>query len=820
MMDNLLQDLRYAARRLLRSPGFTAVALLTLALGIGANSAIFTVVHGVLLRSLPFAEPEALVAFGTVQPGEAPRAGSLSPPDFMSLRDQATGAGSGSPGVLADAVAFVYGAAALTGEGEPQRVEAAWVSAGFFEIFGAAPVLGRSFTADENRPGDDDVAVLGHGFWLQAFGGDPGVVGRTVTVNGVSRTVVGVAPPGFDFPDRRVLWSPIPYGETFSSETAVNRRAQYLSVVGRLRPGVSVAQARAEVTAIAARLEAEFPETNTNVTLAMLPLREVVVGEVRTPLLVLLGAVGFVLLIACANVANLLLARAAARQSEMALRTALGAARGRLVGQLLTESLLLGLLGGALGLLLAYAGTDLLLALRPEGIPRLDDVGVDATVIGFTLAVSLGTGLLFGLVPALHVTRADLTAVLAEAGRGGPVGRQGQRTRSLLVVAEVALAVMLLVGAGLLMRSFLQLQQVDPGFRPEQALATQLSLPARSYPDDDRRAAFYGALIERLEALPGVTSVGAVNVLPMSDDRMVINFAVRGREPLPPGEQPTLDVRLATPDYLRAMGIPLLRGRAFSDRDRADAPQVALINEAAAQRHFPGEDPIGQFIRLGWGRAEGEFAGGEVVGIVGDVRQLGLADDFLPEIYLPHAQAPEAQMSVVVRTAGDPLTLAGAIRAEVRSLDPNLPVGTMTTLDHVVSRSVAQPRFYLLLLGIFAAVSLTLTAVGIFGVMSYAVVQRTREIGIRMALGAAPGAVLRMVIGGALALAVGGMALGLGGALVLTRVLESLVFGVSTTDPLTYAGVAGALTAVVLLASYIPARRATRVDPAVALRGE
>jgi putative ABC transport system permease protein len=819
-MDRLLQDIRYAARRLLRSPGFTLVAVLTLALGIGANSAIFTVVHGVLLRSLPFAEPDQLVAFGTVKHGEVPRAGSLSPPDFMSLREQAMQERPGSPAVLTDAAAISYGGATLTGTGEPLRIDAAWVSASFFELFGAAPVLGRTFSAEENEPGNSAVAVLSHGFWQQQFGGDPGILGQTITMSGVARTVIGVAPPGFGFPENRTLWAPLPYGETFSSETDVNRRAQYLSVVGRLRPGVSVEQARAEVRAIAARLEQDFPKTNTNITLAMLPLHEVMVGAVRTPLLILLGAVGFVLLIACANVANLLLARAAARQGEMAVRAALGAERSRLVGQLLTESLLLGLLGGALGLLLAYGGTQLLTTLQPEGIPRLDGITVDLTVVLFTIGIAAATGVLFGLVPALQATRTDLTSALATSGRGALGGRAGQRTRSLLVVSEMALAVMLLVGAGLLMRSFVHLQQVDPGFRPEQALALDLELPDRSYPEEAQRIAFFNTLLERIEALPGVSTAGAVNLLPMGEDRFVISFAVRGRPPAPQGEGEALEVRIATPDYFRTMGIPLRQGRAFTEADRADAPQVVLINETTAQRHFAGEDPIGKYIQLGWRQSEERFAGGEVVGIVADVRQLGPGEDFLPELYLPYAQAPESEMSIVVRAAGDPLALAGAIRAEVRALDPNLPVTALRTLDQVLSSAVAQPRFYVLLLGIFAAVALVLAAIGIFGVMSYAVVQRTREIGIRIALGAAPGAVLQMVIRRALLLAAGGVVVGLGGSLVVTRVLESLLYGVSTTDPATFLTVAALLTTVAMLAAYLPARRATRVDPMIALRSE
>jgi putative ABC transport system permease protein len=811
-MSTLLQDLRHAARMLLRAPGFTVVAVLTLGLGIGANTAIFSVVNGVLLRPLPFAEPDRVIQFGTIPSGEEPTAGYLSPPDFVSLRE-----GSRS---FTDVVAFMAGGATLTGMDEPQRLDAAWVSAGFFELLGAEPVLGRTLRPEENEPGNTEVAVLAHALWQQAFGADPAVIGRTVELNGVARTIVGVAPPGFGFPEERAVWVPLSYNETFSAGTDVNRRAQYLQVLARLQPGASLEEARAEAGTISARLERAFPQTNTNVALAFVPVREVLVGDVRTPLLILLGAVGLVLLIACTNVANLLLARAARREGEMAMRSALGAGRSRIVRQLLTESVLLGVLGGVLGLLLAIWGTALLTSLQPEGIPRLQEIGVDGRVVAFTLGVSLLTGVVFGLIPALQVTRPNLMGSLREGGRGSLSGRQGQRARNLLVVSEMALAVMLLVGAGLLMRSFLQLQQVDPGFRPQQTLAADLSLPDRSYPEEAQRAEFYRSLLERIGGLPGVRAVGAVSMLPMGSEQFIINYQVRGREPAAPGEAVSLEVRIATPEYFRAMEIPLLRGRAFTEADHADAPQVALINETAARQIFPDEDPIGQFIALGWGIDEDRFAGGEVVGIVGDVRQFGPGADFAQEIYLPFAQIPLHDMTVVARTAGDPQALAGVMRGEVRTLDPALPVMDLRTLEHVVSRAVAQPRFYMLLLSLFAAVALALAAIGIFGVLAYLVTQRTREIGLRIALGADPGTVQRLVAGRALRLAIGGVVAGMLGALALTRVLESLLYGVSATDPLTFVAVSLILIGVALVASYLPARRAARVDPMVTLRAE
>jgi putative ABC transport system permease protein len=627
-------------------------------------------------------------------------------------------------------------------------------------------------------------------------------------------------PPGFGFPEGRAAWMPLPYGESFSSETATNRRAEYLTVLARLRPGITVEQAATEVRTIASRLEQRFAETNTNVGAAVVPLHEMIVGEVRTPLLILLGAVGLVLLIACANVANLLLARATTREGELAIRAALGAGRGRLIRQMLTESLLLGLLGGTVGLLLAWYGTDVLVALRPEDIPRLENVGIDAAAVLFTAAAALLTGLIFGLIPAFQITRANLTGSLKEGGRA-LAGRGRSRVRQGLVVGEMALAVMLLVGAGLLLRSFIRLQQVDPGFRAEGALAFDLSLPTSNYSEPTQVADFYRRLLERLQTLPGVQVAGATTVLPLGGNRLILDFNVEGQEPSLPGQGRSMLVRAATPDYFRTVGVPTRRGRVFSEADRAGAPGVVVLNEAAVQRFFPNEDPIGKHIETGWGFDDGTFASGEVVGIVGNVKQNGLGEDAAPELYLPHAQFAIEEMSVVLRTTRqDPLALVSSIREEVRALDPNLPPTEFRTLEQVVSRSVAQPRFYTLLLSVFAGVALTLAAIGIFGVISYAVVQRTREIGIRMALGASTGSVLRLVVGGVVGLAAGGAVLGVIGSLALGRFLGSLLYGVTATDLTTYVAVVVILFAIALLASYIPARRAARVDPMVALRAE
>jgi putative ABC transport system permease protein len=808
-MDKLLQDLRYAARRLASSPGFAAAALLTLALGIGANSAIFSVVDGVLLRPLPFREPDRLVRLYTHGAGAPPS--EISAPDFMSLREQS--------GVFTDVAAYTESNATLTGTGEPESLKGLWVSAGFFRVLGVSPVLGRGFVPDANLPGHAREVVLSYGTWRDRFGSDARVLGRTLMLNGVQRTVVGVMPEGFAYPSDRQLWIPIPYDSSFSASASTNRRAEYLDAVGRLKPGVSLARAQSAVATVAARLRREYPETNTGVEATVLGLHEATVGDVRMPLLVLLGAVGFVLLIACVNVANLLLARMAARESEIAVRAALGAGRGALVRQLLTENLLLGVLGGTLGLLLAHWGVAALVSLRPQDIPRLDAVGLDGRAVAFTGAVSLLTSVLVGIFPALKATRPDLAASLREGGRGGGAGRAATRLRGTLVVAEVAMAVVLLAGAGLLIRSFVQLQRVDPGFRPDGVVSFDLTLPRAAYPEDAQVGAFHAALLGRIREMPGVKSAGAVSAIPMGGSKTNITFDVVGRAPAKQGEEPSMDVRLATADYVRTMGIPVLRGRAFDTRDRAGSAPVVLLNQAAARRFFAGEDPLGRRIELGWTR-DGVAVGGEVVGVVGDVREDALEHGAEPEIYIAAAQVPPPSMNVVVRAAGDPAALAPALRREVRAMDANLPLRSLRTVDRVLAESVARPRFYMLLLAVFAGVALLLAAIGIFGVMAYSVSQRTREIGIRMALGAEPRAVLRNVVGGAMSLVGVGLGVGILAAFAVTRILQGLLFEVTPADPVTYLAVSTTLAAVALGAGYLPARTATRVDPMVTLRHE
>jgi predicted permease len=805
-MDTLRQDLVYALRRLAHAPGFSVVAVATLALGIGANSAIFSVINAALLRPLPYPEPERLVMVSAVWEGKPV---VISPQNFLDLEAAARS--------FEGLAAITGGGITLGGRGAPARVEGAGVGARFFDVLGARPFLGRGFLAGENEPGRTKVMVLGERLWRERFGADPALVGQTVQLNREAHVVVGIAPAHLRYPEGAELWTPLEYDAVFRSHS---RGAWYLTVIGRLRPDVPIEAARQEVAIIAERLARQHPDQNAGVGATVRPLHSALVGESRTALLVLLGAVGLVLLIACVNVANLLLARVAAREGELAVRVALGAGRRRLVRQLLTESVVLALLGGAAGVLLASATLGSILALQPEGVPRLAEVRLDRTVMLFAAALSVLTGLTFGLFPALATTGRPTAVTLREGSRGLLRG-SGQRLRGGLVVAQVALAMMLLAAAGLLIRSFDRLLRVDPGFRADSALTFRLGLPASAYGEEPRRVAFFAELLRRLEALPGVRSAGAVMGLPLGGLSFTLSFEVAGRPPLPPAQQPSMQMRVATPGYFRTMGIPLLRGRGLEPSDTADSKQVVVLSESAARRFFAGEDPIGQRITIGWRRPEGRPpAGGEVVGIVGDVRELGLDQEQPPEAYVPHAQLPAEGMDVVLRTSVDPLSLGPAVARAVAELDPELPVARVRTLEAIVARSVSEPRFYTVLLAAFAAMAVGLAALGIFGVMSYAVVQRSREIGIRVALGAHPGDVRRMVLGHALGLALAGVAIGLAGAAALSRVIRSLLFQVSPTDPATLAGVAAVLLAVALLASDLPARRATRVDPLDALRAE
>jgi putative ABC transport system permease protein len=800
-MTELRQDVAYALRMLRRTPGFTAVALLTLALGIGANSAIFSIVHGVLLESLPFHDAERLSQVRMLYP-DGTKYSSLSAPDFMNVREENQ--------VFEQVEAYDVRLFTLLGAGEPREISGATVTSGLFHLLGVPVALGRGFLPEENRAGRNGVAVLDHGFWQRAFGSDRDVLGRAITMAGSTYSIVGVLAPGAGLPDDADVYVPIPYDETFSAAAANGRRSEFLSVLGRARPGVRLEDIENDVRRIGARLQTAFPRSNESLTFTTTALAEMIVGDVRRPLFMLLGAVGLVLLVACSNVANLLLARGSARQGELAVRAALGAGRARLLRQLVTEAVVLGLTGAGLGLLLAYWGTEALIAARPADIPRLDEVGLDTTVVFFTLAVAVVTSITFGMVPALQATTGQLTRGLQEGGRAGSAGRGTHRVRAALVVGEMALAVVLLTGAGLLIRSFIELTRVHPGFEPAGAVAIRLSLQGDLYQRPEQIRNRVVELEDRLRALPGVTAVASTTALPLFSAGAMWDFAIEGAPPPPPDVNQEIAVAMVTPDYFRAIGAPLRRGRVFDARDHADAPQVGLLNEAAVRRWFPDQDPIGK--RVISGRPL------EIVGIVGDVLQRTPGRPAIPQLFLAHVQRTTRTVQVVVRATGDPLARAAAIREQIRALDPNLPVAELTPLEHMVAQSVARPKFYTSLLTLFAGVALALAATGIFGVMSYTVAQRAREISIRMALGARTVDVLRAIVGRAMALAGLGVVFGIAAALALGRVIQNQLFGVGLFDPLTLTAVTVVLFASAGMASFLPARRAASVDPARAFR--
>jgi putative ABC transport system permease protein len=810
-LETFWRDCRYGARSLRKSPGFTAVAVLTLALGIGANTAIFSVVNAVLINPLPYREPDRLVQFWETNPLKNWTQATVAPANLFDWQEQsqsfteiAAYMGSDKKGPGLSGLRFDAG-------GEPERLRGLYVTGNLFSVLGAGAAVGRTLDGEETWEGRDKVVVLSYGLWQRRFGADPKVVGRVITLDGVGREVVGVMPPGFYFPSKEAeLWVPVGWNR---KKIAALRRPHFLRAVGRLRPGVSVEQAREEMQALAGRIEAQHPDTNTQMGVGLGPLQEWIVSDVRLPLVVLLAAVAFVLLIACANVANLLLSRAAARAREVAVRRALGAGRWRVMRQHLTESLLLALSGAAAGLLLAAWFKDLLVSFSPDDIPRLNELRLDWRVLVFTLAAALLTTLLTGLTPALQSVQPRLASALKEGGQKGATG-QGRRVRGGLVVAEVSIALVLAAGAGLTARSFMRLQEVDPGFDPDKTLTLRVSLPREGYKEDARQRAFFERAEQLIGGLPGVAATGSTTLLPLKGYRWTGDMTIEGRPP----EDYVREVRHKeiTPGYFRAMGLPLLRGRPFDDSDTEKGQPTVVVNEALARRYFPGEDPLGK--RLKFGKPNEDDPWETIVGVVGDEKQDSLSAEVRPEAFHSHLQTAQDEMTLVVRAEGDPRSLAGPAREQLRALDPSVPVYDVKTMRDVVYESLARERFVMLLMGLFAALALALAAVGIYGVVSYATAQRTHEIGLRMALGAQAGDVLRLMIGQGLAPVLTGVGLGLLAALGLTRLMSSLLYGVSATDPLTFAAVALLLTAVSLLACYIPARRATRVDPLTALR--
>jgi putative ABC transport system permease protein len=805
-METLLQDLRYTVRVLLKKPAFTAIVVLALAIGIGANTAIFSVVNAILLRPLPYKNFDRISMIWMDNPKLGVAEDWHSYPNYVDYKQQNQ--------VYEDMAAFNNRSFNLTGVGDPVRILGAWNTASLFSVLGVEPSMGRVFTEEEEEPGKDLVVVLSNGLWRSRFGSNPNAIGQAISMNGANRIVIGVMPPGFSFPDKRTeVWVPL----ALSPQRKQARSVISYKAVGRLKPGVSMAQARADMGAIANRLDEQYSQSDYGVNLVL--LRDQETRTVKPALLVLLGAVAFVLLIACANVANLLLARAAIREREIAIRLALGARRWRIVRQLLTESAVLGLVGGAAGLLLAVWGLNVLVALSPGDIPRFDQAGIDGRVLAFTLTVSLLTGLVFGLVPSLQASKPDLNNTLKEGGRGTTGGAGGLRVRNLLVVSEIALSLVLLVGAGLLIRSFMRLQQFDLGFNPNNLATMRIQLPGTKYREPAQVDAFYKQLFERIESVPGVKSVGAISDVFLTDTPNSTNFSIEGR-PVPIGAD-SIEVPLdsVSPGYFRAMGIPLLSGREFDDRDVRDSTPVVIVNETFVRRFFADEEPLGKRFVYGQpGPDNNNWI--TIVGVVGDMRRTGFDRPVRPETFLPQSQNPSGTLTIVARSAGDPVALSNTLRSEVWAIDNDQSVYDLKSMDQTLSEMSSQRRFNMLLLGIFAALALTLAAVGIYGVMSYSVAQRTHEIGVRMALGARGTDVLGMVVRRGMVLAFAGIGAGLIGAAALTRLLSSLLYGVSATDPLTFVVIPIVLAAVALGACFVPARRATKVDPMVALRYE
>lgn len=811
-MEELKQDARFALRMLFKSPGFTIVVVLALGLGIGANSAIFSVIDAVLLRPLPYEEPDRLVKLWMHFAGiGVPKDQNwVSAPEFVDLRDQ-NKSFSHIAATSSDDYNLKIGAM-------PETVEGAAVSASFFPLLGVQAQAGRVFLPGEDQPGRENVVVLSHGLWSRSFGADPGVLGKTVIINSRSYTVVGVTPAGFQFPTGAEMWTPLAFSK---DDLSPNSRGDHgLQVIARIKSGISFEQARSDMQALSQRIIEQnpaYPYERFQFRVIMNPLLDELVGDMRTALWILMGAVGFVLLIACANVANLLLARATSREREIAIRTALGAGRTRLIRQLLTESVILALMGSVVGILLARWGLGALIRIGSVSFPRIAGAHVDARVLAFTMLIALGTGILFGLMPALQASHVRPDA-LKEGGRGATAGAGSRQLRRALVVAEIALSLILLVGAGLLMKSFFRLQEVDPGFRPEGVLTLSISLPENRYSQPAQIRSFVRELLDQTSTLPGVEAAGGVTALPLSGSGPSGTTTVDSRAVPPEQSTPEADWRVVTPGYFSALGIRLIRGRFFDDRDTDTSAPVAIIDETMAKTYWPGEDPIGKRIHRGASKSTRPWS--TIVGVVGHVRYRTLEAQSRVQLYWPYAQDPWHHVSLAVRTSLEPRSLAATIQREVLAIDPDQPVSTVRTMQEFLFDSIARRRFSMLLLAVFAGVALALAAVGIYGVISYMVTQRAHEMGIRMALGASRASVLRLVLGQSLSLTFAGVALGLSGSLLLTRLISSLLFNVKPTDPATFAVVGGFLTAVAMLASLLPASKATKVDPMVVLRYE
>lgn len=807
-MDSLIKDIRFGIRALAKHPAFTAIAVITLALGIGASTSIFTVVNAALLRGLPYKSPERLYHLFESTPQKEFARREFSYPDYLDYQQNQ---------VCEGIAAYTGGGAILTGRGEPERVAAPAASANFFTVLGVEPLIGRTFQPGDDKPGAARVAVLTYGAWQRLFGGDAGIVGKPLTINGQIYSVAGVLPASFQFAFRPAdLW--LPYQP---SEAQLTRRFLHgTNLIGRLKPGVSAAQAQSELSLIAGRIEKENNQSHAGTGMVLVPLQEQVVGQVKPILLILLGAVGFVLLIACANVASLLLTRSLTRQKEVAIRAALGATRARVIRQLLTESLLLSLLGGVVGLLIAYWGVGALASALPDNqlnaLPFLKTLRIDTRILAFSVGLSFLTGVVFGLAPALQSSRLDLNEVLKEGGRN-TAGGAGHRLRNAMVITEIALAVVLLVGAGLMMKSLLRLLQANVGFKTDNLLTMTVIAPAGKYTDANRQLSFNEQLTQRIQSLPGVKGAGTVNILPINPGNTT-RFNVEGDPVPPPGQEIEANIRNVNDSYFQALGISLLAGRMFDERDKADAPGVAIIGKSLADRVFAGRDPIGRRINYTGSQGQPDL----IVGVVPDVKITGLDEAIKPVIYYPFRQSSSISASLIVRTNSDPTALAASVRSEIRNLEPEVAIFNVRTMDEMISSSPASfmRRFPALLISIFAGIALLLASIGIYGVVSYSVSQQTHHIGVRMALGARPADILKMVLSQGLVLALVGVGVGVIAALGLTRLLGSLLYEVQANDPGTFAIVAGSLFVVALLACYFPARRATKVDPLVALRYE